>query len=484
MIWAKFPAFRVLITLLTFQMVHFWLGASIACTTLLVYCATTCFFSKTIFTPTIWLLIGLAFLVRLEHKPKNNLPLNHYKIEKIIQHNHHEFKAYLQGNQKVLLSIKNLPRFEAGKYFTNDIIHLTTTLAPLPTKSYNGFNYGEYLQSQGVQKIAYLDNQLPVLAYRNPYNIQYLAEVFRFNLTERIIQLNACEPNTLGIVLSLTLGDKSFLKRDTKTLFRTTGVVHVLAISGLHVGILFLSLQFIFLKILRFNKKTACFFISFCLIFYTFLSGLSSSVLRASLMFIIIQFGLAFLNKPNTLNTIFASAILLLFYNPTYLFDIGFQLSYAAAIGIVILLSYSFLNYNVKNKILQSIWNLFRVNLGAFSFTAPVLIYHFSLINLTSFWASFIVVPLISIILYGCLLALIALPYAPVATVIFKGLNYVLGGLLELLAFIDTYLSAAFSINLNLPLAIAFAALLIAFFLRRFEPIIIGTFVLIATIFV
>jgi ComEC/Rec2-related protein len=159
-------------------------------------------------------------------------------------------------------------------------------------------------------------------------------------------------------------------------------------------------LAFVFGKLLRFKKWSRFAFVSGILIFYAFLTGLSPSVSRATLMFVLVYFGKSINSKPTSLNIVFTTGLMMLFYEPEVLYDIGFQLSYSAVIGILIVSQYSFLNVRHKNQYIEGIFGLMKVNFAAFIFTAPIIVFYFHTINFTSLWASFIVVPIITVVMY------------------------------------------------------------------------------------
>ena len=140
-----------------------------------------------------------------------------------------------------------------------------------------------------------------------------------------------------GMLSALTLGYKDALAPELRESFSTTGAMHVLAVSGLHVGIIFVVFGFLFsfMDRWRLGKRLKPIVIIFLLWCYAFITGLSPSVLRSSVMFSCMVLSGVFGRKSNTYNNIFLSAFFLLFFNPNLLFDIGFQLSYSAVLAIV-----------------------------------------------------------------------------------------------------------------------------------------------------
>lgn len=481
--WSIFPALRVLIYFIAIQLIHTTAGSSIALY-FIGLCSVVCFWMNRKLYPTVLCLgIGIIFFVRLDYIPKLKLPPNHYQIEAITKYNSEKFQAYIQGSEKILLTIKDIKNYGDCKLYPSDIIKIEKQPKSIQYYTNNGFNYASYLNSIGIHKSITI-NTLPTLVYRNETCFQYLAEKFRRFIISNSIKHNTLTAETLGVFLAITVGEKSFLTNDIKNLFRDCGVSHVLAISGLHVGILFLSLQFIFKTILRLPKNIIFSFSLIALVCYAFLSGLSPSVLRATVMFIIILIGQTFLYKPNTLNTVFASALILLFINPNIISNVGFQLSYSAVIGIIIVNQYSFLKWPLSNKYLNWIWQLFKVNIGAFFFTAPVIIYHFHLLNVTSLLASFIVVPLISLLIYFCLVGLVVLNIRTLNTWVFNLLNYLVDFFIKLLNWFEESLILVLNVHINSYQCLALLGLFLTLFLKNKKPLILSCILLICNLMV
>ena len=181
------------------------------------------------------------------------------------------------------------------------------------------------------------------------------------------------------MLAALTLGYKDALTPELRESFSTTGAMHVLAVSGLHVGIIFVVLEFLlsFLNRWRFGKRLKPILIIVLLWSYAFITGLSPSVLRSSVMFSCMAFGGVLGRKSNTYNTIFVSAFFLLFFNADLLFDVGFQLSYSAVIAIVYFQPKIAGLLYVRNRFLRWAWDLAAVSLAAQIGTAPFAIFYF-----------------------------------------------------------------------------------------------------------
>jgi len=209
-----------------------------------------------------------------------------------------------------------------------------------------------------------------------------------------------------AIASALLLGNKSLLDKDTKSTYSQTGAMHILAVSGLHVGIIygFLVLLFGRLKERRYFKWPIVLIEVGIIIIFAAITDFSPSVTRASLMFSLMAIGSTFLRSFNSYNILAISALLLLVYKPVYLFEVGFQLSYAAVISILFFHKYIYKIFLIKNRIIDFFWNISAVSVAAQIGTVPLTLYYFEQFP-TFFWVSnLIAIPAASIILWAGLI--------------------------------------------------------------------------------
>lgn len=219
----------------------------------------------------------------------------------------------------------------------------------------------------------------------------------------------------LAIASALVLGDKSLLDDDIRQSFGAAGAMHVLAVSGLHVGIILELLLFLFGRLPRiFTKKRALLISLLILWMYAMVIGFPPSVVRATLMFTLLSIGRISSRQTDSINILFFSAFAMLLVNPLLIYDIGFQLSYLAMLGILVLQKPLASTLYVPNKWLRKLWEGTTVGIAAQLFTLPLTLYYFhqfpnyfiltnigmmifagivlslGLILLASHWASFI----------------------------------------------------------------------------------------------
>jgi competence protein ComEC len=201
----------------------------------------------------------------------------------------------------------------------------------------------------------------------------YRANAYTHNLFSRLLDSN----EQLSVADALIAGQQSLIEYDTKQNYIKTGSIHALAVSGTHVALLFLILNYIFSKIFRIKPWPLFVIISSLLLIYLVFTGLSPSASRAVIMFIVIQLGLALRRESHIVNTLFVSALGLLVWNPAWLYDVGFQLSYAAVLGIVLLHPLFISWIRVKNKILYKLLEVSSISISAQIFTLPFSLYYF-----------------------------------------------------------------------------------------------------------
>jgi competence protein ComEC len=217
------------------------------------------------------------------------------------------------------------------------------------------------------------------------------------------------DQEVLGIVNAMVLGDRTLLEEETYELYVRTGSVHVLAVSGLHVGLVYLVLHFLLQRLpnTRLSRwiKTTCILIGIWL--YAFLTGASPSVLRATTMFSLVVIGQSVQRDASIFNSLAAAAFLLLCWNPNWIFAPGFQLSFLAVAGIAFFQKRIYTLWIPSNRIIDWIWKGIAVSLAAQLTTTPISLFYFHQFP-TYFWLSgLIVIPAAPFILGGGALILL-----------------------------------------------------------------------------
>ncbi len=241
------------------------------------------------------------------------------------------------------------------------------------------FDYKKYLSHQGIEKQAFLNaNQFKIVGRQkgNPL-ISYSLKVRKqlvAGFSEYIKDKQAA-----ALASTLILGYKAELSSEIITAYSKTGTMHVLSVSGMHVLLVFSIFTFL-LSFLDRNVWLRVFKVTLIIAliwFYAMLTGFSSAVCRAAVMCTIYVIGKTFNKRTNSYNTLAASAFLLLIYNPFFLLDAGFQLSYLAVAGLIYLYPKVKHLFFFKNRIFDTIWSWTAVSVAAQLATLPLSLYYF-----------------------------------------------------------------------------------------------------------
>jgi competence protein ComEC len=266
-----------------------------------------------------------------------------------------------------------------------------------------GFDYKRYSLFQGITHQVYLKaEEFAILPSTNKKWLQSFLNMTRENVLN-ILRTNIRGGRELGLAEALLIGYKDDLDKNLVQSYSNTGVVHIIAISGLHLGLIYwLLLQM--LKPLQRRKYTKWLrpvVIVLGLWLFTLLAGAQPSILRSAIMFTCLVLGENFSKRTSIYNTLALSAFILLCYNPYWLWDVGFQLSYSAVLSIIIFMQPIYNLLYIKNKLLDFFWKINAVTIAAQLLTLPVSIYHFHQFPTHFLLTNFVAVPLSSFILLG-----------------------------------------------------------------------------------
>lgn len=284
-----------------------------------------------------------------------------------------------------------------------DQLYFRGYLKPLqpPANPYE-FDYRNYLNLKGVYFQAYAPSgQWAKGENHGGFGLKRLALAQRKKLMALIAawQLPA---RGEAISKALLLGFRDEIDDDMMRAFSAAGAMHVLAVSGLHVGIIFIMAGKL-LFFLDHQTKTRIiksFILVLILWMYALLTGLSASVVRAATMFTFLAIGTAFQRNTSIYNTLIVSALFLMFIKPTYLFEVGFQLSYAAVFGIVWMQPRFMRLIPTKTKVGQWFWGIVTVSLAAQIATFPLGLYYFHQFPSLFLISNILVIPLVTMLMY------------------------------------------------------------------------------------
>jgi len=329
------------------------------------------------------------------------------------------------------------------------------TLQPIINSGNPGaFDYKQYASFQNIYYQAFLTPKqwIPLPDnYTNPF------KKFLFTTREKMVGLlqKYIEGNVeSGLAEALLIGYKDDLDKQLVQAYSNTGVVHVIAISGLHLGLIYWLLNFLLQPISKRKKAkwVKPLLIIAVLWLFSLLAGGSPSVLRSAVMFTCIVLGESQDRKISVYNSLAASAFLLLCYNPFWLWDAGFQLSYVAVLSIVVFSKPVYNLLFIPNKLLDHGWKLISVTIAAQILTTPISIYYFHQFPIVFLVTNLVAIPLSSIILLGEII-LCAFSFFPnLAT----GIGWIIHHLIRLLNhFIEYIDKLPFAVWTNLSISIA-----------------------------
>ena len=245
-----------------------------------------------------------------------------------------------------------------------------TEVAP-PQNPYQ-FNYKEYLQRKGIYYQAYISSdQYRVTHPASESNIFSVAYSLRLKMIS-LIKRSGLSLKEQGIASALLLGWDEDIDEETHQSFSNAGIAHFLSISGLHLGIIFMFIGYMFFWMgnSRRSRMIRGFVQLVVLWFFAVITGLSPSILRAATMFSLITVGEMFFTRASFYNNLASSAFILLLFRPLLLFDVGFQLSYLGVIGIVVLQPRikELINIPTNLKIAQSLQNSWNQSFATSAF--------------------------------------------------------------------------------------------------------------------
>jgi competence protein ComEC len=243
----------------------------------------------------------------------------------------------------------------------------------------NAFDYKHFMELKGIKHQCFIkEKDWQKVGYDNSFSIQALAIKLRIRLLKVIDKLGYSE-NNKALAAALLVGYDEYLSDDLRSHFSASGAMHILCVSGLHVGIIYMicNVLFGFLSKIKYGVQLKTMLILAILWFYALMTGFSPSVIRASILFSFIMLGRVFHRRGNPYNSLAASAFFLLLVNPNLIYNIGFQLSYAAVFSIFYSQNKIFNLVKYRTVLGRKTGALLSVSIAAQLGTFPLAIYYF-----------------------------------------------------------------------------------------------------------
>lgn len=290
------------------------------------------------------------------------------------------------------------------------------------------FNYKLYLQRKGIFHATYIGKNQVQWLHQNKGN-PILLKVYAFqHFVHQVLQQNLHKPGEIGIAEALLYGYDKDIEDEVTDAYSKTGTLHVLAVSGMHVGLIFMILSWLLkpLEKLKRGKKLIPIFQILGIWIYAVICGFSPSILRACVMFSFVIMGKQIRRNSNPFNSLSASAFLLLLTDPNLLYNVGFQLSYAAVGGILGFYPYLYHMLNLNNRLLDEIWKILAVSLAAQTLTMPLSIYYFHQLPNYFLVANLLIIPLTTLIIYAGILLLLISPFPEAALLLGQAIAWLI----------------------------------------------------------
>lgn len=313
-------------------------------------------------------------LVKISNEPKLNGDL--LRFTAAVEENVQNGKATpTSGN--LLIAIKD--SLAKNLYYGDELLIPANYRPVEPPYNPGEFNYKQYLANQNIHYQAFLyPHQYYIYSKNNGNHLISYSLRLRQQLVEKF-KKHIHNAEAVAVASTLILGFKADLSNDVLQAYSKTGTIHVLSVSGAHVAILFLVLDFVlgFLNRFRYGKTIKAVLVILIIWYYSLLSGFSPAVCRSAVMISMIIIGKTYSRYINTLNILAISAFCLLLYDPYFILDVGFQLSYLAVAGLVIFQPIVYKWMDIDNKWLDKLWNACSISIAAQVITFPLSAFYF-----------------------------------------------------------------------------------------------------------
>ena len=336
-----------------------------------------------------------------------------------------------------------------------------------PVFNPGSFDFYKYAKQRQIYHTLYINNQrdFVVLSFRKDRLSQFLDETRRWII--HTLKANISDPSEAGLTEALLIGFKEDFDQELQEQYTATGVSHIIAVSGMHLGLIYYTLT-ILIGLFVSKKKARLIGLSVILPLlwaFALITGASPSVLRSAVVFTILLLGNAMLKKSGSINALLASAFFLLVIQPNLITDIGFQLSYAAVLSIIIFEPMVSRWLYLKNKSMSYLWSMISITIAAQILTTPIVLYHFKQFPVLFLMTNLVAVPLSSLVLLLaiglCLFNLIHLP----TTLLSEIIHICLSGM-------NTYIGKIAAIPFNsIPISITISTAILSYLLIIVLPI-------------
>ena len=289
------------------------------------------------------------------------------------------------------------------------------------------FDYGSFLKNKSIYGQVFTDDSSISIFNSKEKNLYYYSAIFRNNVIENL-KNSGFSQKELGVVHALILGQRQDLDPTVLQNYQYAGAIHILSVSGLHVGFVVLFLRF-FLNFLPNSNRFRVFkVLAIILTLWSFalVAGFTPSVVRSVTMFSFVAIGMYMRRKTYVFYTFYCSIFLILLFEPSFLFDVGFQLSYMALFFILWLQPIFEALWKPKYKITNHLWTVFTITFAAQLGTMPLSLYYFHQFPGLFFITNLLIMFLITIIMGVGLIVVLTAFWTELPTMVVKILEYLI----------------------------------------------------------
>jgi competence protein ComEC len=292
------------------------------------------------------------------------------------------------------------PSFRSNLSIGDRVIFVGKAVAISGARNPGDFNLKSYYELSGIAGRVFVKNRKDIIAVSHDGGVNVFRDIIepvRNSLRNRIARFMSGSEAELA--RAMVIGERYGISKEINEQFINTGTIHILSVSGLHIGFL-TGMLMIIVSILRIPRRLRFFAIAPVLVFYALVVGLVPSITRAVIMALVVLFGLFLQRKPQVLNSLGFAALVILTLSSSQLFTPGFQLSFAAVMSIAFfhqrilaMVNRSYPNL-VERPLLSSTVSLSVLTIAATLGTIPLTAYYFNRISLVSVFANLLIVPL------------------------------------------------------------------------------------------
>ena len=349
-------------------------------------------------------------------------------IDKVLKpgNYHHKYVAdvvQLDSKKTTGHVLLNIEKDSTSLLFhTGDLVFLKNKFQDIKSSlNPHQFNYKHYLKKQGINQQVYITHQEILLLDESKVSLLRFIDAFRVKIQKSLRRYHFTD-DELAVMNALLLGQRQEISKQLSDNYSKAGAIHILAVSGLHVGVILLILSLILKPLERVNngKLIKLVLVILSLWFFAILAGLSASVIRAVTMFSAIALG-QFFNKRNAVeHSLIFSMFIILLWKPLFLFDVGFQLSYTAVFGIIWIQPVLYQLWKPNFFIVDKGWQLITVSVAAQLGVLPISLFYFHQFPALFFISNLIIIPFLGVIL-GLGLVVLVLSYESTLPVFLEG---------------------------------------------------------------